>query len=224
MAVEYEIRDGAAGMTASLVTAAVNKQRSQIFSPEVLEWVKAGRVYSAHHGILTTPAAFETDLVRQTPDLLVRTAGGIVIVPIMVQVHFEATGAAVAQVLVSSCDNDPGTSNMTAYTPINNNSRYAAKGSSVTAYITNTGATGTAPTNPNELARTYIQVDVDSVTGAANYEQFVYAPFQGRGAPAIIGSASNVHAFLVNVGVGTSSTGYILATWAEFTYAEFYGS
>ena len=224
MATEYEIRSGAAGMTGSLVTAAVNRERALITSPDVLEWVKAGRVYSAHHGDLTTPAAFETDLVRQTPDLMVRVPGSVVIVPLMVQVHFEATGAAVAQILVSSCDNDPGTSNMTANTPINNNTRYAAVVSKVTAYITNTGATGTAPTNVNELARTYIQVDVDSVTGAANYDQFVYAPFQQRGAPAIIGGADDTHAFLVNVGVGTSSTGYIIATWAEFTYAEFYGS
>ena len=224
MAIENEVRSGAAGMTGLLSTAAVNRDRSAIVSPEILEWVKAGRVFSAHHGILTTPAAFETDLVRQTPDLLVRVPGSVVIVPIMVQVHFEATGAAVAQILVSTCDNAPGTSNMSAYTPVNNNTRYGAAGSKVTAYITNTGATGTAPTNVNELARTYIQVDVDSVTGAANYDQFVYAPFQQRGAPAIVGGADDVHAFMVNVGVGTSSTGYIIATWAEFTYAEFYGS
>ena len=224
MATEQEIRNGAAGMTGTLVTAAVNMQRSMITSPDVLEWVKAGRVFSAHHGILTTPAAFETDLVRQTPDLMVRVPGSVVIIPIMVQVHFEATGAAVAQILVSSCDNDPGVSNMSAYTPVNNNTRYAGTASKCTAYITNTGATGTAPTNVCELARTYIQVDVDSVTGAANYDQFIYAPFQGRGAPATIGGADDLHAFLVNVGVGTSSTGYIIATWAEFTYAEYYGS
>src|SRR3990167_8400036 len=154
MASEYEIRDGAAGMTEVLATAAINKQRSVITSPDLLEWVKAGRVYSAHHGILTTPAAFETDLVRQTPDLMIRVPGSVVIIPIMVQVHFEATGAAVAQILVSTCDNDPGVSNMSAYTPINNNTRYAAVASKVTAYITNTGNTGTDPTNVNELART----------------------------------------------------------------------
>jgi len=113
---------------------------------------------------------------------------------------------------------------MSAYTPVNNNSRYAAVVSKVTAYITNTGATGTAPTNVCELARTYIQVDVDAVTGSANYDQFKYSPLQGLGAPAVIGGADDVHAFMVNVGVGTSSTGYIIATWAEFTYAEYYGS
>src|SRR3990167_1247593 len=121
-----EIRSGATGMTGTEANSAINRERSTIVTPDLLEWVKAGRVFSAHHGILTTPAAFETDLVRQTPDLMVRVPGSVVIIPIMVQVHFEATGAAVAQILVSSCDNDPGTSNMSAYTPVGNNTRYAA--------------------------------------------------------------------------------------------------
>ena len=224
MATEYKIRDGAGGMQDALVEAAVNKQRSVIISNEELEWVKAGRVFSAHHGILTTPAAFETDIVRQTPDLMVRTGAGIVIIPMMVQVHFEATGAAVAQVVISTCNNDPGNSNMTAYTPINNNSRYATKGSGCTAYITNTGNTGTAPTSVNELARMYSPSDLDGLTSVFVPDQFVYNPSAGKGARAIVGAADSIHAFMVNVGNGTSSTGYIIATWAEFTYAEFYGS
>ena len=220
----YVVRDGAGGLGETDVQAAVNKQRSTIVSWEPLEWIKAGRVFQALHGELTTPAAFETDLVRQTPDLLVRVPAGVVIVPLYVKIDFEATGAAVAQTLISICNNDPGTSNMTAYTPTNANTRYALNGSKVTAYVTNTGATGTAPTGVFDLWRTYVQVDLDAVTGAANFDQSHYAPFFGRGVPAIVGSTSNVNALLVYAGVGTSSTGYINAAWAEFTYAEFYGS
>ena len=144
-----------------------------------LQWVKEGRVYMAQHGLLTTPAAFETDLVRQTPDLLVIVAAGVVIVPLRVQVVTEATGAVVFRCLVSSSNNSPGVSNMTADTPVNCNSRYATRGSAVTAYITNTGATGTAPTGVHDYHRVYVQPDIDAITGTPTFEQVVYSPLHG---------------------------------------------
>jgi len=189
-----------------------------------LQWVKEGRVFYATHGALTTPAAFETDLVRQTPDLMVRTPAGVVIVPLRVSVITEATGAAVFQCLVSACDNDPGVANRTATTPVNTNTRYAQTGSSVTATITATGNSGTAPTGVSDLLRVYSQADIDAIAQTAHFEQVVYAPLWGRGAPCIVGSDTSVNAFMVYVGNGTSSTGYILTAWAEFTYDEFYAA
>ena len=189
-----------------------------------LQWVKEGRVFMAQHGLLTTPAAFETDLVRQTPDMLVIVAAGVVIVPMRVQVVTEATGAAVFQCLVSSSNNSPGVANMTANTPVNCNTRYSTSGSAVTAYITNTGATGTAPTGVHDYLRVYSQVDTDAVAETAHFDQVVYSPLHGKGVPAIVGDNSNVTAFMVYVGNGTSSTGYIMAQWAEFTYDEFYAA
>ena len=189
---------------------------------QIVQWVKDGRVFHATHGALTTPAAFQTDLVRQTPDLMVRTPAGIVAVPLFVSVTTEATGAAVFQCLVSACNNDPGVTNVTAFTPVNLNTRYATKGSSCTAYITAAGNTGTAPAGVTDLLRVYVQVDIDSVTGTAPFEQVVYSPLFGKGQPCIVGSEVGVNAFTVYVANGTSATGYILAAWAEFTYAEFY--
>ena len=189
-----------------------------------LQWVKEGRVFYAQHGALTTPAAFETDLVRQTPDLMVRTPAGGVIVPLRVLVITETTGAEVFQCLISSCNNDPGTSNMTAFTPVNCNTRYATVGSTVTAYITNTGATGTAPAGVVDLHRVYAQADIDAINESAPFDQVVYAPLHGKGIPAIVGDNSNTNAFMVHVGNGTSSDGYIIAQWAEWTYGEFYAA
>lgn len=188
-----------------------------------LQWVKEGRVfYATGAGVLTTPAAFQTALARQTPDFMVRTPSGIVIVPLRVQVSYEATGAAVAEILISVCNNDPGVSNMTAVVPVCTNTRYSTKGSSITAYNTNVGNTGTAPAGVSDLYRVYSQVDTDSVAETALFEQGVYAPLWGQGIPAIVGSETGTNAFLVYVANGTSSTGYILVAWAEFTYAEFY--
>ena len=193
-----------------------------------LQWVKEGRVFYATHGALTTPAAFETDLVRQTPDLMVRVPRNVVIVPIRVSVIAEATAATAAnagfQCLISVCNNDPGTTGRTAFTPINVNTRYATTGSTVTAYITSTDNSGTAPAGVSDLLRCYVEVDVDSVTGVANFDQVVYSPLWGKGTPAIVGNDNNTNAFMVYVGNNTSSTGYILAAWAEFTYAEFYAA
>lgn len=193
-----------------------------------LQWVKEGRVFYATHGALTTPAAFETDLVRQTPDLMIRVPKNVVIVPLRVTVHPETTAATGAgtgfQVLMSACNNDPGTTGRTAFTPVNVNSRYATVGSTVTAYITSTDNSGTAPAGVSDLYRSYVQVDVDSVTGVAHFDQVVYAPLHGKGIPAIVGNDNNTCAFMVYVGNATSSDGYILAHWAEFTYAEFYAA
>lgn len=187
-----------------------------------LQWVKEGRVFQARHGELTTPAAFETDIVRQTPDLMVRVPPGTVIVPLRVMVVTEVTGAAVFQCVISSADNDPGTSNSSSFAPVNQNTRFAAQGSRVTCRITASGNSGTAPSNTTDLLRVYIQVDIDSITASATFEQVVYDPLRGRGVPAVIGHNANVNAFMVHPANGTSSTGYIIASWAEFTYDEFY--
>ena len=188
-----------------------------------IKWVKEGRVFHATHGALTTPAAFETDLAVGTPDLAVRVPGGTVMVPLRVRIETEATGAAVFQVLIRGCDNDIGTSGRTAFTPINVNTRYAAVGGKCGALITSTGNC-TTPTNTADLLRVYVQPDIDAVTGTAHFDQVVYSPLQGRGIPAVIGSSSIMHGFLVYVGNGTSATGYIEAYWAEFTYDEFYAA
>lgn len=192
-----------------------------------LLWVKQGRVFHATHGALTTPVAFQTDLVRQTPDLMVRVPSGIVIVPLRVSVAAEGTSVAgVWQCLISACNNDPGIANVTAFIPVNVNSRYSTTGSKVTAYITATGDTGTAPTGVSDLFRAYVQPRIDNVgTGSAPFEQVVYAPLWGYGAPSVVGSDTSTNAFMVYVGSGaTTPTGYILAAWAEFTYAEFYAA
>lgn len=192
-----------------------------------LQWFKEGRVFQALHGVLSTGVIFETDLVRRTPDLLVRVPGGTVIVPLRVTVSWEVTGNDVAQCLISSCDNDPGTSNMTQFTPVNLNTRFADEtGSKVTAFVTST-STGvpTEPTNLCDLYRMYIQTDIDAITGFAHFEQAVYSPLHGKGLPAIIGSSgTQTNAFMVYPAQGAngSPTGYVIANWAEFTFDEFY--
>src|SRR3990167_4784468 len=177
-----------------------------------LQWVKDGRVFWAEHGALTTPAAFETDLVRQTPDLLVQVPASVVIVPLRVLVIAEATDTAVWQVLISTCNNNPGVANMTAFTPINCNTRYATKGSKVTSYITSTGNTGTAPAGVTDLYRVYVQPRIDNVgTGSALFDNAAYAPLHGKGIPGIVGDDSNINAFMVHVGGAGVATGYIIA-------------
>ena len=189
-----------------------------------LQWVKEGRVFQARHGELTTPQAFEIDIVRITADLLVRTPPGVVIVPLRTTVVTEATGGEVFQCVISASDNDIGTANVTAFTPVNQNTRFAAVNSKVTSHFLAGGNNTTAPTNVTDLLRVYVQADIDLINEFAPFEQVVYDPLRGRGIPAVIGSNANVHSFLVYVGNGSSSTGYILTSWAEWSYDEFYAA
>jgi hypothetical protein len=226
MAVEFEIRN-AGGMTNDQVAAAITQLRTLTVSDEVSQWVKEGRVFQGIEGSLTTPATFApADLVRQTPEFMVRVPAGIVIIPLMSMVVFEATSA-ILQVLVSCCNNDPGVANMTAVTPVNVNTRFSTVGSACTAYATNAGATGTAPTGVADLYREYHQADRDAITTTSpTVGPIVYNPRAGLGQECVIGNNSTVQAYLVYAlaGVASASTGFTIHTWAEFTYAEYYGS
>lgn len=219
----YTIRNSA--MTAVNANAAITSLRSQLFSPEARQWVKEGRVFTCGTGDLTTPAAFQTDIVRQTPENMIRVPKGVVIVPLMAQIVYEATGAAVAQGEICAASNDPGTSNVTAKTAVNVNMAYGGTSSKVLFYITPTGNTGTAPANVAPLLRWYQQVDNDAVTGSASDKlQVIYNPSVGIGQECAIGDNAGVQSFLVYVANGTSSTGFTVVTWAEFTYAEYYAA
>ena len=188
------------------------------------QWVKDGRVWQGFGGALTTPeSGWATDLVRQTPIFYIRVPAGTVIIPLYSNVSPEATGAAVLQIIVSACNNDIGTSNAVALTPVNVNTRYATGNSRVTAYATVTGATGTAATGVSDLWRVYQQVDNDAITGAQT-PPWEYNPMAGKGQLAVIGMNSTINCYMFYFANGTSSTGFHVHTWAEFTYEEFYAA
>ena len=223
MAVEHVYRNGG-GITTSEATVALTYQRTTIISDEVSQWVKEGRVFQGFEGVLTTPVAgAATDLVRQQPNLMVRVPAGVVIVPLLAIWTPEAT-TAVAQMLVSVCNNDPGVANATAITPVNVNTRVAlSKNSSCTCYGTNVGNSGTAPTGVADLYREYHQADRDAITGAPT-PPLIYNPRIGHGQEAVIGNNTTVNAWLVYGLAGTTgtNTGFFIITWAEFTYDEYY--
>ena len=224
MATENELRN-AAGMTGADATRAITQLRSTIVSDEVRQWIKEGRVFQGFEGVLTDPKQFvPTNLVRQSPQFMVRVPAGIVIIPLMSMMAFEAT-TAVLQVLVSCCNNDPDVNNMTAITPVNVNTRFSNVNSQCTAYGTNAGNTGTAPAGVADLYREYHQADRDAIVGAPT-PSLTYNPRDGHGQECVIGDDSNVNAYLFYALAGTAgaSTGFSIHTWAEFAYAEYYGS
>lgn len=220
---EHEVRN-AGGMTGDARTAAVSNQQSLIVTDEVRQWVKEGRVFQAGVGVLTTPEAENaTALTRQQPNFMIRVPAGAVIIPIFGLIVPEATGAAIFEALISCCNNDPGVANRTAVEPVNVNTRYSAVSSSVLAYKTDAGASGTAPTGVADLYRFHQKGDYDAVTGAPT-PPLIYSPRHGLGQECAIGNNSSVNAFMTHYNVGTSATFFSIFTWAEFTYAEYYGS
>lgn len=226
-ATEQEIRNSA-GMSGDVRAAAVNTQQSLVVGDEVRQWIKEGRVFSSGDGVLTTPATFTAvDLVRQTPNFFIRVPAGIVIVPLLALITPEATGAAVLQVLISACNNDIGVATSTARTVglgtvANVNTRFAGVSPQALPYGSNTGATGTAPTGVSDLFRVYQQVDNDAITGAPT-PPIIYNPRKGWGQECAVGSEGSIHTFMCYYVNGTSSTGFSIVTWAEFTYDEYYG-
>ena len=223
MATEHVLRTGA-GITTDEATVAITYQRTTVICDEVSQWVKEGRVFEAGAGVLTTPEAQGVETItRQEPQLMIRVPASIVVVPLMVIWTPEAT-TAVLEMLVSCCNNDPGVSNRTATTPVNVNTRYAVNNSAVNVYITDTDASGTAPTGVADLYREYHQADRDAITGAPT-PPLIYNPRTGHGQECVIGNNSTTQAFLVHAvdGAVTTNTGFIIATWAEFTYDEYYG-
>ena len=223
MATEHVLRTGA-GITTTDATVAINYQRSTIVCDEVGQWIKEGRVFQGYDGVLTTPVADGVEeLVRQEPQLMVRVPANVVIVPLMALWTPEAT-LAISQMLISCCNNDPGVTARTAITPVNVNTRYAATNSAVTCYGTNTDASGTAPTGVADLYREYHQADRDAITGSPT-PALIYNPRVGHGQECVIGNNTSVQAFMVHVQGGATDatkTHFIIATWAEFTYDEYY--
>ncbi|KKN62511.1 hypothetical protein LCGC14_0511270 [marine sediment metagenome] len=221
--IEHEVRN-AAGMTGDARTAAVSNQQSLIIGNEVRQWIKEGRVFQGGTGVLSTPEAENaTALTRQQPNFMVRVPASMVIIPVFGLIAPEATGAAVYEVLISCCNNDPGTANRTAIEPVNVNTRYSLASSRVLAYKTDAGASGTAPTGVADLLRLYNQADFDAITGAPT-PPTIYSPRHGLGQECVIGNGSSVNAFMAHFNVGTSATFFSIFTWAEFTYAEYYGA
>ncbi len=223
VATENEIRN-AGGLTGDVRTAAVNTEHSLIIGSEVRQWVKEGRVFQSGVGVLTTPEAENaTALTRQAPNFMVRVPAGVVMIPLFGEITPEATGADILEVLISCCNNDPGSSNMAAVTPVNVNTRFALTGSKVLAYKTNSGNTGTVPTGVADLFRYHQKKDYDLITGAPT-PPIIYSPRHGLGQECVIGDDSNVQAVMTHYNNGTSATFFSIFTWAEFTYAEYYGS
>ena len=195
-----------------------------ITSDEELLWNIQGRIFYAESGALTTPETVTaTALVRQQPQIYLRVPASVVVIPLMACVTFEATGAAVNEVLVSAYNNDIGTGNSAAFTSVNVNTRYANNTAKALARITVTGNTGTAGTGVSDLFRSYIQADQDAITGAPT-PPIVYQPSRGLGQRCVVGGADTIHTWAVHLANGTSSTAFVIVTWAEFTWAEIYGS
>jgi hypothetical protein len=74
-----------------------------------------------------------------------------------------------------------------------------------------------------DLFRGYNQADWDAITGAPT-PPIVYNPRFGLGQECAIGNGTAVNAFLAYYVNNTSGTFFGIFTWAEFTYAEYYGS
>ena len=198
------------------IEAALNFRKAQVVVPDVLQWVLEGRVFTANVGTLTAPATLaETTITSLQPALAVRVPASITVIPIYTQIIWEATGAAVMEALIRMTNKDFGAGTSTAVTPVNLNSAYASTQSTCTVGSLYSG-NGSVDVSV-EIKRFIAHSDMDGTTVIGVEEGAIYDPFNGKGPICVLKGPAT---YLVHAANATSSTGFVIAHWAEFRTAD----
>jgi hypothetical protein len=213
---DFEVRTTqATSSNGAVAPAAINFRRALVTTPDVLQWVLEGRVYTANIGTLTGTVSFaETTINYLRPACALRVPTGITIIPLMVQVLFQATGGALMEGAIRTLTDDIGAGTSTAITPINNNTAFTsmASGIIVDSIYSGDAAGAGIVANSNEVFRFGNATDLDA-TPVGDLAQMVWNPLGKKGVPCVVKGTGSL---AINVANATSSTGFMVVTWAEF--------
>jgi hypothetical protein len=217
---DFEVRTTqSTSANGAMAPAAINFRRAMITTPDVLQWVLEGRVFTANVGVLTAPATFaETTINYLRPALALRVPAGTTIVPIMVQIVWEATGAVLMECSIRTLSDDIGHGTSTAIVSVNNNTAFTSTASAVIAdslYSGNAAGAGITA-NSNEVFRFGNATDLDA-SEVGDFSQALWLPLTGKGVPCIVKGNGTLAIQCAN---GTSSSGFLVATWAEFRTSD----
>lgn len=182
--------------------------------PWHLQLAHEGKVFVCGAGTETTPvtATSTTTLDSTLPDLYLRIPSGTLVIPLFIQVYYEATGGTIAEGIALVSDSDPGngTSSAADRTPKNLRARGASSACTARQLVTVTPTF----TNAREFWRFGEPADLDgTVTGESG---FSWDYRRNAGVPMIVGPGT-IH---VATGCGTSSTLFITLVYAEFQTSE----
>jgi hypothetical protein len=217
---DFEVRTTqATSSNGAIAPAAINFRRALVTTPDILQWVLEGRVYTANIGTLTGPASFaETTINYLRPACALRVPSGITIIPLMVQVCWEATGAVLMEGSIRTLSDDIGAGTSTAITPLNNNTAFTSTASGIivdSLYSGNAAGAGITA-NSNEVFRFGNATDLDA-TAVGDMAQMLWTPLGRKGVPCVVKGTGTLAIQCAN---GTSSTGFMVVSWAEFRTAD----
>ena len=196
-------------------SASINRRGEQLAIPWHVQLALEGKLFVAGVGSATTPITTNLNLVIDLtqPAFLLRVPQGTTVVPLYVHAYYEATGAAIAEGIISIADNDPGsgTSSALTRTPTNLVSNGGGQTSACTGAQIVTAAL--TLTNQREIWRFGEPADLDSAVTGGNHFQWSY---QTHIVPVLHGPA----AMLVDVACGTSGSVFVNVIWAEFRTSD----
>lgn len=173
-----------------------------------------GRIFGANMGTVTTPITFLATAANR-PDAWLRVPSGTTILPLGVNIAFDAMAGTANEIDIRSAENDIGDGTSSAASILAR--RHRTDGGITSAVVARQLATGdtTAETNPLSLFRhTAVSVGtaIDTAVLHVNREMLGY--------PVLVGPASLI---LYVASTTTQATGFVVFTWAEVPSTVFTG-
>ena len=212
---DFEVRnikslqaEGAAG------SARINRRGEVVVVPWHIQLALDGQGYAAGAGSVTTPYTLGNTVIDLTqPEFLLRVPSGYVVIPLSIQVVFEVTGGALADVMATVATGDPGdgTSTVADKLPTTLGKNIGSTPASLARQLVTAALT---LSNQTEFWRSGDPLDIDAAAGAKVVHE--WSALTHPGVPVIYGPG----ALTVHQVCATSGTGHIQVVFAEFSASE----
>lgn len=199
--------------------ARINRRAELVSMPTYQQLVADGRCFVANGGTGTTPITFAGAFDATAPDMYIRVPVGTTIIPLRIQVIFDAVGTEATMEIIGLASNTgdasaTGTA-ITAYNMRIDNPRSTA--CTITAAVDASGVDTPATGQFYEFWR-FARPLTDTVATGENDRWplvFDWSAFRDGPAPVIVGTNSAGGACLAVYAASQAGTGFITVEWAE---------
>lgn len=221
-----------AGSDGTKVPIRVNRRGEVVTMPWLISLALEGKLFTAYVGSISAPATFfgasQTALVLEDAEIAIRNVSGSgrVFMPVYIGIVFEAAAAATVNEVVfysSNVDIGAGTSTTLAANPLTtvngfvNNFVNGVRGNSAATVQSLYSAAGNTQSGVNEFYRSGYPSSNQDVTLAPR-TLYEWSALQNGNAPLV--TAPGTIAVAVGSGTAAGNTGFLVATWAEFSSDE----
>ena len=221
-----------AGSDGTKTPIRVNRRGEVVTMPWLISLALEGKLFTAYLGSISAPVTFfgasQTALVLEDAEIAIRNVAGSgkVFMPVYLGIVFEAAAAATINEVVfyaSNVDIGTGTSTALAANPLTTVSGYVNnfvngfRGGSAAQVQSLYSAVGTTQTGATEFYRSGYPSSNQDVTLAPR-TLYEWSALTHGNAPLV--TAPGTIAIAVGSGTAAGNTGFVVATWAEFSSDE----